>query len=122
MCRHVLDKDPGWIDGIARARRPRRLPVVLTKGEVSSLLARLTGFKWIMAALLYAAGLRLSECVRLRVRDVDFERNEIMVRDGILCSQHRGLAPTLARACGCGSMSTTLYFRRQCAMLEGRPS
>src|SRR4030095_9784395 len=65
-----------------RARRPPRLPVVLSRSEVDRLLAALSGVPWIMATLLYGAGLRLSECLRLRVKDLDFTRHEIVVREG----------------------------------------
>ncbi len=64
------------------ARRTVRLPVVLTVVEVREVLARLQGTPYLMAALLYGAGLRLMECCRLRVKDVDFGRKEIRVRDG----------------------------------------
>ncbi len=82
LYREVLGCDPGWLDGIVRAKRPRRLPVVLTRPEVTALLGALRGTNWIMAMLLFGAGLRLSECLRLRVKDVDFSRNEILVRQG----------------------------------------
>ena len=82
LYREVLGCDPGWLEGIVRAKRPRRLPVVLTRPEVTALLGALHGVKWIMAMLLYGAGLRLRECLRLRVKDVDFDRNEITVRQG----------------------------------------
>jgi len=65
-----------------RAKRPQRLPVVLTRPEVGALLAALNGVRWIMAMLLYGSGLRLEECLRLRMKDVEFTRNEIVVRDG----------------------------------------
>jgi integron integrase len=64
------------------ARKPKRLPVVMTREEVKAVLANLTGDKWLMASLMYGAGLRLMECLRLRVQDIDFARNEIHVRDG----------------------------------------
>jgi integron integrase len=70
------------MDGIERAKRPVRVPVVLTVTEVKALLARLDGTKWLMAGLLYGAGLRLRECLKLRVKDVDFEYRQITVRDG----------------------------------------
>jgi integron integrase len=82
LYREVLGCDPGWLEGIVRAKRPQRLPVVLSRQEVSALLAALDGMDWIMAMLLYGAGLRLRECLRLRVKDVDFDRNEILVREG----------------------------------------
>jgi len=78
----VLGIDLPWMDGIVRAKRPVRVPVVLTRDEVRALLARLHGPKWIMAALLYGAGLRLRECLKLRVKDVDFGYRQIVVRDG----------------------------------------
>lgn len=78
----VLASDPGWLDGIVRAKRPERLPVVLTHPEVGKLLGQLRGASWLMAALLYGSGLRLFECLRLRVKDLDFDRREILVREG----------------------------------------
>ena len=65
-----------------RAKRPQRLPAVLTQPETEALLRALRGVSWIMAMLLYGAGLRLRECLRLRVKDLDFTRNEIVVREG----------------------------------------
>ena len=74
--------DVGWLRGVTSAKSSRRLPVVLTEDEVRALLARLEGVHWLLASLLYGAGLRLMEAVRLRVKDVDFARREIVVRDG----------------------------------------
>jgi integron integrase len=71
-----------WMDSIERARRPVRVPVVLTQQEVQALLGQLQGTKWLMASLLYGAGLRLRECLKLRVKDVDFGYRQITVRDG----------------------------------------
>jgi len=82
LYKDVLGCDPGWLDDIVRAKRPQRLPVVLTRAEVGALLAALTGVRWIMTMLLYGSGLRLKECLRLRVKDVEFTRNEIVVREG----------------------------------------
>lgn len=82
LYQHVLGREPGWLDGIVRARRPQRLPVVLTRAEVTALLSHLRGTAWLMGVLLYGTGLRLFECLRLRVKDIDFERNEIVVREG----------------------------------------
>lgn len=67
---------------IVRARRPERLPVVLSRSEVSQVLARLTGMEWLMASMLYGCGLRLLACVQLRVKDVLLERGEVVVRHG----------------------------------------
>jgi len=69
------------LDGFARAKRPRRLPVVLTRDEVRALLARLEGTQHLMTSLLYGTGMRLMEVVRLRVKDVDFGYRQIVVRD-----------------------------------------
>jgi integron integrase len=82
LYKDVLGCDPGWLDDIVRAKRPERLPVVLTRAEVGALLAALNGVRWIMAMLLYGSGLRLQECLQLRVKDIEFSRNEILVRRG----------------------------------------
>ncbi|HKB72752.1 MAG TPA: integron integrase [Burkholderiales bacterium] len=82
LYKHVLDRELPWFDGLVRAKRPVRLPVVLSEAEVRRLLAQLDGFKWLMASLLYGAGLRLQECLMLRVKDVDFAYRQIVVRDG----------------------------------------
>lgn len=80
--RDVLEVDLPWLDGIVRAKRPERLPVVLTRDEVRALLERLDGLPRLMACLLYGAGLRVLECCRLRVQDVDFPSNQLVVRGG----------------------------------------
>jgi integrase len=82
LYRDVLHRSLERMDDIVRAKRPRRIPVVLTREEGESVLGRLRGVYWLMASLMFGAGLRLLECCRLRVKDVDFERNEITVRDG----------------------------------------
>jgi integron integrase len=82
LYRHVIGKEIGDLGHVIHARKPVRLPVVLTREEVKSLLAQLSGDKWLMASLMYGAGLRLMECLRLRVQDIDFSRSEILVRDG----------------------------------------
>lgn len=82
LYRQVLDIELPWMETVVRAKRPQRIPVVLSRDEVTRLLALLDGQVWLMAALLYGAGMRLMECVRLRVKDVDFDRNEICVRNG----------------------------------------
>ena len=79
---HVLEKEIGLIQGVVRAKRPRRLPVVLTKEEVKRVLSGIHGTPWVMAMLLYGAGLRVMECCRLRVKDIDFARNQVVVRAG----------------------------------------
>ena len=82
LYRQVLRIDLPWMESVVRAKRPQRIPVVLSREEVTRLLALLEGPTWLMAALLYGTGMRLMECMRLRVKDVDFDRNEICVRDG----------------------------------------
>jgi integron integrase len=78
----VLGIELPWMKDIERAKRPLRVPVVLTRDEVRALLAQLDGSKWLMAALLYGAGLRLRECLKLRIKDVDAGYGQITVRDG----------------------------------------
>lgn len=82
LYREVLRQQFDWMDNLERAKKPARVPVVLTETEVKRLLAHLDGQNWLMASLLYGSGLRLMECVRLRVKDVDFEYRQITVRDG----------------------------------------
>lgn len=78
----VLGHRLAWMNEIVRAQRPVRLPVVLSREEVSSLLSRLRGPVWLMASLMYGAGLRLLECVELRVKDINFDWAELTIRDG----------------------------------------
>jgi integron integrase len=82
LYRDVLATKLDWIEGVERAKKSARLPVVFTKDEARAVLARLDGTKWLMAGLLYGAGLRLMECVRLRVADIDFAQCQITVREG----------------------------------------
>ena len=82
LYREALGHALPWLDGLDRAKRPVRLPVVLSEAEVRALLAQLEGTKWLMASLLYGAGLRLRECLMLLVKDVDFSYHQILVREG----------------------------------------
>ena len=82
LYKEVLAQSLPWLEDLERAKRPARLPNVLTRDEVQRLLARMQGVKWLMASLLYGAGLRLRECLKLRVKDVDFGYRQILVRDG----------------------------------------
>jgi len=82
LYKQVLSRDLNDLGDFARAKRPKRLPVVLERAEVVQLLAQLQGTQHMMAALLYGTGMRLMECVRLRVQDVDFRFHQIVVRDG----------------------------------------
>src|SRR5262245_5259759 len=82
LYRHVLGQALPWLDELVRAQRPVRLPSVLTEAEVRRLLGQMEGGAWLMAALLYGAGLRQIECLTLRVKDVDFAYRQIVVREG----------------------------------------
>ena len=82
LYREVLEQTLPWLENVTQARVPKRLPVVLTVKEVQAQLAEMTGTYKLIAGLLYGAGLRLMEAVRLRVKDVEFARGEIIVRDG----------------------------------------
>lgn len=82
LYRHVLGTELGHLGPLVRARTPERLPVVLTHHEVRSVLAQMTGDTWLMASLLYGSGLRLMECLGLRVQDLDLETRTIHVRNG----------------------------------------
>lgn len=82
LYRHVLRREIGELGDLIRARRPTHLPVVMTREEIRAVLSGLTGDKWIIGCLMYGAGLRLMECLRLRVQDLDFGARRILVRDG----------------------------------------
>ncbi|MCJ8169292.1 integron integrase [Atopomonas sediminilitoris] len=82
LYQQVLKLELPWLEGVVRARRPQRLPVVLTREEVANVLAQLDGSVGLVARLLYGSGMRLLEALRLRVKDVDFSRLEIVIRDG----------------------------------------
>lgn len=79
---HALKKPFGEMEKFVRAKRPQRLPEVMTRDEVQALFDQMEGISALMAGLMYGGGLRLMECVRLRVKDIDFGRHQIMVRDG----------------------------------------
>ena len=82
LYRHVLGRELGGISDFQRAKRKPRLPVVLSRNEVARLLAKVRGVEGLVLRLLYGAGLRLQEALRLRVKDVDFDRHELIVRSG----------------------------------------
>ena len=82
LYREILGIQLPWLDNVIRAKKPQRLPTVLSKNEVSRVLERMDGNYGLMARLLYGTGMRLMECCRLRVKDIDFDRAEIMIRDG----------------------------------------
>ena len=93
LYREVLNIKLPWLENVVRAKPSKHLPVVLSKAEVRAILQRLDGRNWLMASLLYGTGMRLMECLRLRVKDVDFARNEILVRDGKGSKDRRTVLP-----------------------------
>jgi integron integrase len=82
LYRRVLERELKGLETVPRAKRPERVPLVLSRGEISEILTRLEGSPRLMAALMYGSGLRLLECARLRVKDIDLDRHEVIVRDG----------------------------------------
>ena len=98
LYREVLAVDLPWLDGLVRAKRPGHVPVVLARDEVRALLQRLDGVPRLMAYLLYGAGLRVLECCQLRVQDVDFAANQIVVRSGTGSKDRVTMLPAVARA------------------------
>lgn len=81
LYRAVLEVDLPWLENLVHAKRPQRLPVVLTRAEVQRVLAHLDGTDWLVASLLYGSGMRLTEGLQLRVKDLDLSRCEIVIRD-----------------------------------------
>lgn len=82
LYKHVLEKPLGNIGNFKPARTPRHLPVVLSRNEVTRILNHMRGIHWLITSLLYGSGLRLNECLSLRTQDIDFDRHQIMVRNG----------------------------------------
>ncbi len=82
LYKEVLAVELPWLDNVEQAKMPKRLPVVLNRDEIQAILSRLSGTHWLIASLLYGTGMRIMECLRLRVQDVDFKRREILIRDG----------------------------------------
>jgi integron integrase len=82
LYKRVLNVDLPWIDNVVRATRPKRLPTVLSQQEAQSVLANLQGVYWLIGVLFYGSGLRLTEALRLRIKDLDLENLRILVRDG----------------------------------------
>lgn len=89
----VLKVDPGDFGDVVRAKRSKRLPVVLSRGEVQAVLSNLHGELWLVGSLLYGSGLRLMESIKLRVKDIDFDRGEVMVREGKGKQDRRTMLP-----------------------------
>jgi integron integrase len=97
LYRDVLQVEPGRIEGVIRANRPKRLPVVLTRGEVQAVLRSMEGVPKLVGLLLYGSGLRVLEALRLRVHDLDFLRNEILIRGGKGDKDRVTMLPALAK-------------------------
>lgn len=95
---HVLGMELEWLEGVVRAKVPPRLPVVLTRAEVRGILNALEGTPRLVGTLLYGSGLRLFECMRLRLEDIDFDRGEIVVRGGKGDRDRRSMLPSGVRA------------------------
>lgn len=93
LYKHILNVDLGDIGEVVRAKKPQKLPLVLTREETSRLLSCLTGVNWLMAGLLYGSGLRLLECMRLRIQDVDFSYRQLTVRRGKGDKDRRTMLP-----------------------------
>ena len=93
LYREVMEVELPRLDGVVHAKRPKHIPVVLTESEVRALLAQLDGTRWLVACLLYSSGLRVLEGLRLRVKDLDFERREVTVRDGKGAKDRRTMLP-----------------------------
>lgn len=94
LYRDVLRVELPWLDDVVRAKRSVRIPVVLSRAEVRALLDEIDGVPYLMASLLYGSGLRLLECARLRVKDIDFARGELIIRDGKGKRDRRTMLPS----------------------------
>ena len=97
LYKDVLGIEVGRLDQVPRARLPIRVPVVLSRDEVSSVLKQLTGKIWIIVVILYGAGLRIQDCLALRVKDIDFDRHQIIVRRGKGQKDVRTMLPVAVR-------------------------
>lgn len=97
LYKEVLNQNLDWLQNVKSAKRPERIPVVLTKTEVESVLSSLEGVNWMAGHILYGAGLRIMECVRLRVKDIDFEMNQITVRNGKGKKDRRTVMPNVIK-------------------------
>lgn len=93
LYKQVLGLELAWLDGVVRAKRTQRVPTVLSREEIVNVLGRMEGRSWLLASLLYGTGMRLMEALRLRIKDVDFGRGEITVRDGKGGKDRRTMLP-----------------------------
>ena len=110
LYREVLAVDLPWLQEVVRAKTPQRLPVVLSQREVAQVLSRMDGTHGLMAQLLYGTGMRLMECVRLRVKDVDFERFELLIRDGKAAKDRVTMLPKKPPQSGLSCRAIALSF------------
>lgn len=94
LYRSVMELELPWLHNIVRAQRKPRLPVVLSRGEIQRVLAELDGSMWLIVSLLYGSGLRLGECLRIRVKDLDLSRGELIVREGKGSKDRITMVPT----------------------------
>jgi len=93
LYREVIGRDLDWLENLDRAKQRKKVPVVMAREEVAAVLAGLEGMNWLMAGMLYGTGVRLMECVRLRVKDVDFAYREVVVREGKGGKDRRTMLP-----------------------------
>lgn len=101
LYKHVFHRPFGWLEGIERAKKPVRVPIVLTRREIAAVLAHLRGVHWLLASLLYGSGLRLLEACSLRIKDLDLERRQLTLRDGKgRKDRHTVIATNLIRPLG----------------------
>jgi integrase len=118
LYKEALEQPPPWLDKTEFAQRPKRLPVVLTTDEIKVLLTRVHGTVGLMLRLIYGTGMRITECVRLRMKDVDFARGEITIREGKSIKE-RVTMPSSPSSCRWGNVwqrSSVARIRSQ-----GRP-
>ncbi len=107
LYRDVYDVDIGWLDGVVRAKASEHVPVVLSRDEVARVLGFMTGTEWLVCSLLYGSGMRLTECLQLRVKDVGFDYKEIVVRNGKGQKDRVTILPEqLFRRCRCSSSAS----------------
>ncbi len=97
LYKHVLKQEVGELEDVVRAKRRRRIPVVLTRDEVREILRHVDGLAWLVLTLLYGTGMRLKECLQLRVQHIDFRQNEITVRDGKGGKDRRTVLPEVVK-------------------------
>ncbi len=109
LYRDVLQIDIGRLEGVTRAKKPKRLPLVLTRAEVKCLLDSMTGIPGLVASLLYGAGLRLLDGLRLRVQDIDFAAGELLIRDGKGGKDRRTMLPDQCVPCSCPSLFLRIH-------------